>query len=393
MDFKFNDHRIYNEDLNYTTFRVSETVNHKFNSKHTVRAGVIFSDEFYDLFSAGYDFDSKQNKSVFDNKGNTYVFQSFLEWKYRMNDKLTLNTGVHYLNYFLNKSNSIEPRAGIIYQLNNKQSISAGVGLHSKIEPVSVYLINISADSIPSQPNKNLGLSKSFHSVLGYDISISEDVHFKAEAYYQYLYNIPVGVDSVDDQFSVLNIRNGFVTIPLTNSGKGRNYGLDITFEKYFTKSYYFMITGSLYDSRFTPADGKEYNTTFNGNYIFNALAGKEWNFGKKKNTTMGLNFRFLYRGGMRYRGVDLSASGIAGEAVYFKSENYTNITKDVYNIDLGINIKRNLKKYSWTVSLDLNNLTSQNNIIGMKYNVYTGTVKNTYDLLLLPILTAKINF
>ena len=153
------------------------------------------------------------------------------------------------------------------------------------------------------------------------------------------------------------------------------------------------MITGSLYNSLFTPADGIEYNTTFNGHYIFNALAGKEWNFGSKKNTTLGLNFRFLYRGGMRYRGVDLAASNAASEAVYIKSENYTNITKDVYNIDCGVSFKRNRKKYSWTITLDLDNLTSQNNIIGMKYNVYTGTVKNTYDLLLLPILTAKINF
>jgi hypothetical protein len=393
MDFQFNDHRIYNEDLNYTTLRAAITANRKFNAKHTVRLGVIFSDEFYNLFSEGYDFDSKHNQSVFDIKGNTYAFQGFIEWKYRLSDKVTLNTGVHYLNYFLNKNNSIEPRAGIVYQLNEKQAISAGVGLHSKIEPVSIYLINIPNNTIPNQPNKNLGLSKSAHAVLGYDISMSEDVHFRAEAYYQYLYNIPVGVDSVDNQFSVINIRNGFVTIPLTNQGKGKNYGLDITFEKYFTKSYYFMITGSLFDSRYTPADGKEYNTTFNGNYIFNGLVGKEWDLSKRKTTTLGLNFRFLYRGGMRYRGVDLPASNVAGEAVYVKNENYTHITKDVYNIDLGVSVKRNRKKYSWTVSLDLNNLTSQNNIIGMKYNAYTGTIKNNYDLLLLPILTAKVNF
>ncbi|MGZ4158986.1 MAG: carboxypeptidase-like regulatory domain-containing protein, partial [Bacteroidia bacterium] len=87
MDFKFNDHKIYSEDMNYTTLRASLMANYKFNSNHTVRAGAIFSDELYNLYSAGYDFDSKQNKNIFDNKGNTYVFQSFLEWKYRMTDK------------------------------------------------------------------------------------------------------------------------------------------------------------------------------------------------------------------------------------------------------------------------------------------------------------------
>jgi len=394
MDFHFNDHNIYNENLGYTTIRASFMTNHKFNANHTIRAGIILSDEFYNLHSSGYNFDTRQRDSVFNNKGNTYVFQSYIEWKYRMSNTVTLITGLHYLQFFLNNDNSLEPRAGIVWQLDEKQSLSAGIGLHSRIEPISIYLTNIPQDdNTYSQPNKNLGLSKSFHTVLGYDISYTEDLHMKIEAYYQYLYNIPVGTGSENDQFSLLNLRYGFVTVPLNNSGKGRNYGLDLTFERYFTQSYYFMISGSLYDSRYIPADGKLYNTTFNGNYIFNALTGREWVFGTKKNKTLGANARFLYRGGMRYQGVDLEASNHAGYAVYNKNENYTLITPDVYNVDIGVNYKRNHQKYSWIVSLDITNLTNQKSIIGMKYNVYTGTIKYDYDLLMLPILSFKLNF
>jgi outer membrane receptor protein involved in Fe transport len=321
------------------------------------------------------------------------MFQAYVEWKYRINDRLTMNSGIHYLHFFLNNNNSVEPRAGITWQINHRQSLSAGMGLHSKIEPISIYLTNISHNiNSDSLLNKNLGLSRALHAVIGYDYSFSDDLHFKAEAYYQYLFNIPSGM-GINDQYSVVNLRYGFVTIPLNNAGKGRNYGLDLTFERYYTKSYYFMITGSLYDSRFTPADGKTYNTTFNGNYIFNALTGREWIFGAKKNTTVGVNFRFLYRGGMRYQGVNLDSSNMVGHAVYYADQNYTLITPDVYNIDVGVNYKRNRKKYSWIVSLDLNNLTNQKSIIGMKYNVYTGTIKKDYDILLLPILSIKVNF
>ncbi len=394
-DFNFNDHPIYNEDISYTTIRGSFLANHKYNSKHIVRAGAIFSEEFYSLYSAGYDFETAPIKKeiVFDNKGAASVFQSYIEWKYRMTNKFTLNTGIHYLRYFLNNNSSVEPRVGLIFQLNGKQSLTAGVGLHSRIEPISVYLTNIPQHGIPEQPNKKLGLSKSLHAVVGYDFSFGEDVLLKAEVYYQYLYNIPVGIDIADNQFSVLNLRYGFITIPLSNNGKGRNYGVDLTFEKYFTKSYYFMITGSIYDSRYMPADGKIYNTTFNGNYIFNALLGKEWTLDIKKNIILGLNFRFLYRGGMRYQGIDIAASNIEGHAVYNKNENYTLITPDVYNVDLGLNLKINRKKYSWVVSLDLNNLNNQKAVIGMKYNTYSGTIKYEYDLLLLPIVGAKVNF
>ena len=393
MDFRFNDHNIYNEKISYTTIRASFMANHKFNAKNTVRAGIILSDQFYSLYSSGFDFALDTIRTVFDNKGNTYMAQCYVEWKYRMTDKIIFNSGVHYLRYFLNNNNSVEPRAGVIWQLDGRQSLSAGVGLHSRIEPISVYLTNITLNNNPSsQPNKNLGLSKSLHTVLGYDISFTEDLHMKAEVYYQYLYNIPAGYGLYNDQFSVLNLRYGFVTIPLDNNGKGRNYGLDLTFERYFTKSYYFMISGSLYDSKYETSAGKVYNTAFSGHYIFNALFGKEWTLGAKKNKTIGLNSRFLYRGGMRYQGIDLAASNAAGEVVYNKNENFTLITPDVYNFDVGINFKRNRKKYSWIVSLDVQNLTNQKNIIGMKYNVYSGTIKYDYDLLLLPILSLKVN-
>jgi len=392
MDFHFNDHRIYNEDIAYTSIRASFLVNYKFNSKHLIRAGFIFSDEYFNLKSSGFDFNLDTERTVFNNNGNTYMFQSFIEWKYRITDKVIMNSGIHFLHFFLNNDNSIEPRAGITWQLDDRQALSAGFGMHSRVEPISIYLTNIPQNNTPEQPNKNLKLSKSIHAVLGYDYSFSEDLHLKAEAYYQYLYNIPSGIGA-NNQFSVINLRYGFVTIPLNNTGHGRNLGLDITFERYFTKSSYFMVTGSLYDSRYKPNDGTTYNTTFNGNYIFNALTGKEWTFGKKKNKTLGINFRFLYRGGMRYQGINLDSSNVIGQAVYYPNENFTLITPNVYNVDIGINFKRNRQKYSWIVSLDIDNLTNQKNIIGIKYNVYSGTIKYDYDLLLLPILSLKLNF
>jgi len=95
----------------------------------------------------------------------------------------------------------------------------------------------------------------------------------------------------------------------------------------------------------------------------------------------------------MRYQGINIDSSKIENQAVYYKDENYTRITPNVYNVDMGINFKRNKKKYSWIVSLDIDNLTNQKGIIGMKYNVYSETIKYDYDLSLLPILSIKFNF
>ena len=392
MDFNFNDHNIYNEKITYTTLRSTMLLNHKFNSKNTIRTGLIYSREYYNLFSAGLDFESNINRSILHNNGITNVLQGYFEWKYRITDKIDINSGLHYLNFMLNNRQSLEPRLGIEWQIDGRQSISTGAGLHSRLEPISLYLMKISNNNTESQANKNINIAKSIHTVFGYDLSITEALHFKAEIYYQHLYDIPVE-DSIGSQFSTLNLSQGFVTVPLANKGTGKNYGIDITLEKYFTKTYYFLITGSLFDSKYIPADGIEYNSAYNGNYMCNILIGKEWAVGRKNNALLGINSRLLYKGGLRYQPVDLEKSRLAGKAVYNNDENFTKKLNDYYNVDFGINFKKNRAKYSWTVSLDIENITNHKNIIRMKYNSYTGNMQYDYDLLLLPVLSFSIDF
>ncbi len=63
----------------------------------------------------------------------------------------------------------------------------------------------------------------------------------------------------------------------LVNNGTGRNYGVELTVERFFHESYYFLVTTSLFDSRYKGSDGISRNTAFNTRYVLNALAGKEW--------------------------------------------------------------------------------------------------------------------
>ena len=393
MDYKFVNHRIYNENLQYLTYRGTLTANHKFNSKLSMRSGLVFSNQNYNIMSAGIDFETNQNRVVFDNVGTANAMQAYSQWKYRLNEKVDINAGLHYSYFQLNKNQTLEPRLGMSWQVTPKQSFSAGFGLHSRMEPLSFYLTQVK-DNMGNyvEANRNLGLSKAFHNVIGYDCNFSDNLHLKIEAYYQFLYNIPI-VDSINSQFSTLNVRYGFITDPLKNKGTGRNYGVDITFEKYFTKGYYFLVTSSIFDSKYTAGDGILYNTTFNGNYIFNALAGREFSVGKHNNSILSTNIRFLYKGGMRLEQVDLTKSGLEGKEVIDPSGNYASRIADFYNLNMGVSFKRNCKRFAWTLALDVQNVTNKNNIIGMQYNVFANNVKYLYDLRILPILSFRIDF
>jgi len=82
------------------------------------------------------------------------------------------------------------------------------------------------------------------HHALAYDLSLSKDLPLKLEAYYQYLYDVPVANDS-SSTLSALNIVDRLTDSAFVNKGKGYNKGIEITLEKFFSDDYYFLLTGT----------------------------------------------------------------------------------------------------------------------------------------------------
>ena len=66
--------------------------------------------------------------------------------------------------------------------------------------------------------NKDLKLSDAHHFVLGYDWMLTDKLRFKAEAYYQYLWNIP-GEEGTS--YSLINLRRAlYLNKALVNNTK-----------------------------------------------------------------------------------------------------------------------------------------------------------------------------
>ncbi|MEI8136243.1 MAG: autotransporter outer membrane beta-barrel domain-containing protein, partial [Bacteroidota bacterium] len=64
-------------------------------------------------------------------KGATALVRGFAQWQHKFSDKFLINTGISNQFFLLNNSNAVEPRVGLKYSINNKQSFSLGGGLHS----------------------------------------------------------------------------------------------------------------------------------------------------------------------------------------------------------------------------------------------------------------------
>ena len=76
----------------------------------------------------------------------------------------------------------------------------------------------------------------------------------------------------------------------LANTGTGNNYGMEITFEQFLHRGFYFLITTSLYNSTYVGSDGIERQTAFDGDYVINALVGKRIQVAVWKKKVAGRN-------------------------------------------------------------------------------------------------------
>jgi hypothetical protein len=209
------------------------------------------------------------------------------------------------------------------------------------------------------QPNLNLKLPRAHHFVLGYNYRVNKNMNAKIEVYYQHLYNIGTGTGA-DSVFSLLTNGGIWSDVALVNKGTGRNYGLEFTLERYFVDNYYFMFTASLYQSLYTDINGVERNTKYNGNYASNLLIGKEFKIGDpEKNRTLSFNTRITYIGGRKHIPLDREASIEEDQSIRNYEEAYKNKIDDIYQLNLGITLRRNREHSTHELRADIQNVTN----------------------------------
>lgn len=188
----------------------SAHLNHKLTARHTGRLGLSVQRRFYDL-----DLRTALEKvpplvPVAQGEGRSTLVQAYVQSKLDLSVRWVLNVGVH-ANYFaLTGQTLVEPRAGLRWHAGEGQAISVGYGLHSQTEDLRLYLVQPPSSTGPATPNRNLGLARAHHLVLGYDRRLGETARLKLETYLQALFDVPVIADS---SYSLLNFEQDFLPV------------------------------------------------------------------------------------------------------------------------------------------------------------------------------------
>jgi hypothetical protein len=391
LDYDYVAHTIDEEHFLYKTLNVSSYYNRKINPRHVLRVGAIYTLQSYDLDVLNLNYDLGRREYLIDQHGHMSRYQGYVAWKWRPSKSLDWNAGIHVMRLGINGDTSIEPRLGAKWRVTPKSTLNAGLGLHSKAEPASIYLATDQSSTVSTQPNQNLAMTRAFHAVVGYSRVFAGDIHFKSEVYYQYLYDVPVKPNDTTHTLSAVNFSSGFTNEKFVNEGTARNYGIELTLEKAFSNNYYFLVTTSLFESKYTMPDGIERNTLFNSRYIYNVTGGKEFVVGN--NNVLSLNVRSMLRGGYRTVPIDLAQSRQLGEEVRLYDQAFETKAPDYFRIDFGASYRRNKPNWSWIVSLNLQNATNRSNIWDQYYNTESGKLENINLVGLLPVLNYKVEF
>ncbi len=377
----------------------------KLNSRHYIKTGFFADWLFFTLHDSIWRNEYQQYVDIHDTKGTSWLVRPYLSYQFKASDNLTLNAGMYYQYLLLSNSGNLEPRLGMVWAMNKVNKLSLSYGYHSQMQPLEVYFQEDFVDANTTiMTNKKLGFTKSHHLVLGYDTYFKYGLHLKLELYGQSIHDAPV--EQKSSAYSLLNYGSKFYSsIPdsLVNNGTGRNYGVEMTFEKRMEKGFYFMLNGSVFESTYEGSDGITRSTGFNGNFTSNVLGGYELRFnenaaprenGKPRMiVALALDIKFVMNGGGRYTPILLDESIAAGEEILDNDRINAEQYPTFYKLNTRLSLKLIRKRVTQEIAFDLQNVTNHRNIFYQSFNPGSGKIETVYQTGLLPLGQFRVIF
>lgn len=327
---------------------------------------------------------------VYESKGNTGLTRLYSSHKVALSRRFSTVAGVNVMWFNLNNQWLVEPRVSVQYKTSSSSTLSLAYALNSRKESTDTYFVMMDGKN----PNEDLGLTRSHHISASFAQRLGENAMLKIEPYWQWLFDVPVEQGTT---YSIINHRNFFQDRALVNEGAGRNYGIDLTLERYLKDGFYGMLTASIFKSEFRDAQGEWHHSRQDRGYITNILGGKEWMVGKSKKNVLGVNGRLTLMGGDRYTPIP---EGITFEDVMLRPDKSIPEVDglDPYSAQMGMNVG-----YAFSVKYTINKKHTSHHFIleylqmktfqGQTFDLKTHEIVDKYTSLTFPNIAYRVEF
>ena len=324
---------------------------------------------------------------VYDSDGYTGLTRLYSSHKVALSNRLSTVAGVNVMWFNLNNQWLVEPRASVQYKTSPTSTLSLAYALNSRKESTDTYFVKEAS-------NEDLGLTRSHHISMSFAQRLGENAMLKIEPYWQWLFDVPVEQGTT---YSIINHTNFFQDRALVNEGAGRNYGIDLTLERYLKDGFYGMLTATLFKSEYRDAQGQWHHSRQDRGWITNILGGKEWMVGKSRKNVFGVNGRLTLMGGDRYTPIP---EGITFEEVMMRPDKTIPQIDglDPYNAQKGMNVG-----YAFSVKYTINKRHTSHHFIleylqmrtfqGQTFNLRTHEIEDQFTSLTFPNIAYRVEF
>ncbi len=287
-------------------------------------------------------------------------FNPYLNVSFPLLDVLHLDLGVNYNTSSLDDQ-KVDPRGKLTFYTGPNSEIYLSAGLYSQLlNPTNYYFIYSQAGGDYYATLQPYDFIQSLRYTAGYHLS-NKKWNYNIEGFYY--------------DFPDININaTGFGA-----SSTARSYGVSVMGTRTFVDNWYMNFGASFFDSTW----GDDQPNRFNLKKNINASAGKEWFFENKPvKRSLGLNAKVIYQGGLMDPVVE---SGLIGPP--------STTNSDYYRVDLRVQWTRYLGNRTTSISLDLQNISNNENDAYTYYDGFTGQREQQTQLGLIPILTYRMEF
>lgn len=152
------------------------------------------------------------------------------------------------------------------------------------------------------------------------------------------------------------------------------------------------LFNTTLYNSTYTNGfNDTRWRTIFDGRFLMNLAAGYEFNL--KNNWTFFTDLRGSWAGGTRYTPILTQESHLAGYIIFDNSRNNSLKLKDYFRVDLRFGYRKNHKRFTEELAIDLQNATNRRNVMGLSYDVKKQKYVEALLPGIMPMVTYKVYF
>lgn len=133
-DREFNPSPNIDQNSRSTNLILTSSLNRKVNNRFTNKTGLTFTQMFYNMNLELAPFIDQPLETISKGDGNTSLISAYNCSAWGINDKLSLNFGLHGQLLTLNNRWTLEPRASLKWQTNTRTSFALAYGMYSRME-------------------------------------------------------------------------------------------------------------------------------------------------------------------------------------------------------------------------------------------------------------------